>query len=134
MVGRMSLNGGRSVSFDGDKVIDFATGEVLWTEPPRAPEDEERVRRRLRRREDMSDRKAKIQTCCVRIQCACGSPFVADLDDIANFARCPSCDDVVWIEVEATVHEIDAVEHPDADMIAQGRVEESATGNAKEMR
>lgn len=70
---------------------------------------------------------AKILGARARVSCSCGKPYVVAIDDYTNFARCPHCDAVVWIDATAKVHETDPVEHPDKDMIAQGEVEEATT-------
>jgi DNA-directed RNA polymerase subunit RPC12/RpoP len=61
------------------------------------------------------------------IQCTCKASFVADLDDYTNFARCPDCGNVVWIKADATVYELDPVEYPDSEMIAEGRAPRPVT-------
>lgn len=67
--------------------------------------------------------KPQVLAAKVRVPCACKKSFVAAIDDYANFARCPHCDNVVWIDASAKVHEMDPVEYPDKDMIVQGEVE-----------
>lgn len=66
---------------------------------------------------------ADVVSAQVRIVCGCEVTFDVSLDEYADFAECPECGDVCWVDVEAREHwTTDPCERPDEDMIAVGTV------------